>query len=152
MIFATIILTGLLYYFRTRRFKRKPRSSIPALSPPVSIALYFYTKSRSKRSLVFYAQLGELAMPRGIEPRSPERQSGIITAIRWHHLYKERKRSAFFKLVVPLPSPPVRITDGMTSLAPTSPSLSSSVPHLYVYIISEISIKIKLFLSKFLFS
>ena len=27
-----------------------------------------------------------MAMPRGIEPRSPERQSGIITAIRWHHI------------------------------------------------------------------
>ena len=32
---------------------------------------------------IFYA----MAMPRGIEPRSPERQSGIMTAILWHHLY-----------------------------------------------------------------
>lgn len=111
-----------------------------------------FITQRTRKRVWYSGSPSAMAMPRGIEPRSPERQSGIITAIRWHHLYKERKRSAFFKLVVPLPSPPVRITDGMTSLAPTSPSLSSSVPHLYVYIISKISIKIKLFFIKIFLS
>ena len=32
------------------------------------------------------------AMPRGIEPRSPERQSGILTAERWHR--KSRRNNA----------------------------------------------------------
>ena len=87
-----------------------------------------------------------LAMPRGIEPRSPERQSGIMTAILWHHLYKGDKN-----LILPLCLPSFA-TSGFhprksLSKKPVSPCSRSSdyasskefsfSLNLYVYIITQ---------------
>ena len=95
MIFATITLTELLIVFSLPEYfiVCYPTSTTPTLTmlplpKPTDFAVDFPTVARSVAFGIVFREftttLNPMAMPRGIEPRSPERQSGIITAIRWH--------------------------------------------------------------------
>ena len=68
------------------------------------------------------------------------------------HLYKVKKGQRSSSHAVPLPSPPACITDGVTSLVTTNPSLSSSLSTLCIYYIRNFNknqiIFIKIFFKK----
>lgn len=55
----------------------------PASSPDCEVLWNFKPAS---------IELRNMATPRGIEPRSPDRQSGIITAILWRHIKSSYRR------------------------------------------------------------